>query len=267
MPVERFNLEEGQTNILSNEHWLRYEAVAPLVKDKIVLDIACGSGYGTDYLAGRGAKEIIGADINEASIRRNQAYYHKTNLRFQTADALKLPFENNKFDLIISLETIEHFPVDKQDAFLKELKRVLKQDGLVVLSTPNAEASRINNPWHLKELVKSEFSVLLKDNFASSYLYEQGSALATFIKGNGETQLTITGGFQAKYYLALASDRDINEQIATSASLNPLALSVKENHPLMKAIDKVYYQLNKLSIFKKIFRYFSRLALKAKTEK
>lgn len=267
MPVERFNLEEGQADILSNEHWLRYEVVAPLIKDKVVLDIACGSGYGTDYLAGRGAKEVIGSDINEATVRRNQAYYHKTNLRFQAADALKLPFENDKFDVVVSLETIEHFSEDKQNDFLKELKRVLKPEGLIVLSTPNAEASRVKNPWHLKELVKDEFSSLLKDNFKNSRIYEQGSALATFIKGNGETQLTITGGFQAKYYLALASDRDINEQIATSASLNPLALSVKENHPLMKAIDKVYYQLNKLSIFKKIFRYFSRLALKAKAEK
>lgn len=267
MPVERFNLEEGQADILSNEHWLRYEAVAPLVKDKLVLDIACGSGYGTDYLAGRGAKEIIGADINEKSIRRNQAYYHKTNLKFQTADALKLPFENNKFDLIVSLETIEHFSADHQKTFLTELKRVLKEEGLLVISTPNAEASRVKNPWHLKELVKDEFSALLQDNFKNSRIYEQGSALATFIKGSGEAKLTITGGFQAKYYLALASDNNINEEISLSASLNPLALAAKENHPLMKLIDKVYYQLNKLSIFKKIFNYFSRLAIKAKTEK
>ena len=268
MAVERLNLaSEGMADILSNEHWLRYEAIAPLVKDKIVLDIACGSGYGTDYLAKQGAREIIGADINETSVKNNQVNYQANNLKFQVADALSLPFANNKFDIIVSLETVEHFAADKQSALIQEFKRVLKVGGLLIMSTPNALASRTKNPWHLKELTKEEFSALLKASFQNHRIYEQGSAIATFIKGSDASRFNLTSPFQAKYYLALASDETLSAVINSSASLNPLALAVKENHPLMKMLDKIYYSLNKLSLFTKIFKYFSKQALKPKLEK
>ena len=268
MAVERLNLkEEGMADILSNEHWLRYEAVAPLVKGKIVLDIACGSGYGTDYLAKNGAKEIIGCDIDKNSITKSQFCYQAPNLKFQTADALKLPFENGKFDLIVSLETIEHFSADKQSVLLQEFKRVLKEDGTLIVSTPNSLASREKNPWHLKELNKEELKNLLKEKFLYSRIYEQGSAMATFIKGAQESHFRISSVFQAKYYLALASDRELTNELPSLASLNPLALAAKENHPLMKIIDKIYCRLNKLSFFTQIFKSFSERTLKREAGK
>lgn len=263
MVVERLNLEiNNEADILVNEHWLRYEAIAPLIKDKIVLDIACGSGYGTNYLAAQGAREIIGADIDEDSIKNNQVKYPERNIKFQVADALNLSFESNKFDVIVSLETIEHFTADQQIKLLQEFRRVLKEDGLLIISTPNTLASRTKNPWHLQELTKEEFRTLLKNNFQASRIYEQGSALTSFIKGGENSQFKITADFQAKYYLALASGRELTEQINSCASLNPLALAVKENHPLMIMLDKIYYQLNKSSLFAKIFKNLSKKARK-----
>jgi len=268
MAVERLNLDmNGSADILINEHWLRYETIVPLIKNKIVLDIACGSGYGTNYLAESGAQEIIGADIDEESVKNNETKYKSSNLKFKVADALNLPFENNKFEVVVSLETIEHFPETKQVRLLEEFKRVLKEDGLLIISTPNALASRYPNPWHLKELTKEELSSLLKNSFKNHRIYEQGSALASFIKAGENSHFKISSDFTAKYYLALASSSDLTQTLDSGASLNPEALEIKENHPLMKTLDKVYYHLNKLSIFKKIFSYFSELALKGQSKK
>ena len=148
-------------------------------------------------MAKNGAKEIIGCDIDKNSITKSQFCYQAPNLKFQTADALKLPFENDKFDLIVSLETIEHFSADKQSVLLQEFKRVLKADGTLIISTPNSLASREKNPWHLKELNKEELKNLLRKNFF--ILSMNRECYGYFYKRLSESHFRISSVFQAKY--------------------------------------------------------------------
>jgi ubiquinone/menaquinone biosynthesis C-methylase UbiE len=241
---------------LVNEHWLRYKYIREHLTTEKVLDIACGSGYGSYYLSLNNGLSVIGADVSSDSIAKAKKNYQKDNLQFQVANALSLPFKDNSFDSVVSLETIEHFNVSDQKLYIAELKRVLKPEGKLWLSTPNAEASKHRNPWHLKELNFFELQELLKENFKNYRILKQGTALATIISSDNLKDKNASVDFNSeiypKYYLALASDKSIEED-----NLNKLALSLNskaferlDNHPLKKISDSIYHPVSK--IMKKI---------------
>ncbi|RYF82649.1 MAG: class I SAM-dependent methyltransferase [Chitinophagaceae bacterium] len=142
------------------EHLARYAFCMPLMQSKTVLDLACGEGYGT-HLLSQAAKEIIGVDIDRLTVAHAQARYGNGKTKFAEAPANKLPFEDSYFDVAVSFETLEH--LYEQDEMIGEIKRVLKKDGALIISTPNKEEhSRISpevNPFHAKELDKEEFKV------------------------------------------------------------------------------------------------------------
>lgn len=116
---------------LEIEHYQRYLSVQRLVKDKIVLDAACGEGYGSDILA-KYAKKVIGIDLDNDTITRAKVKYKdRDNLIFIQGNIEKLEIEDCSIDIVISFETIEHVSEDIQKNFLNEIDRVLKNDGIV----------------------------------------------------------------------------------------------------------------------------------------
>ncbi|MCL0079871.1 class I SAM-dependent methyltransferase [Dehalococcoidia bacterium] len=145
----------------------RYAYASSFVKDKVVLDIACGPGWGANYLSRKGARKVVGGDISKVSIRYATARYcHRQNMLFLILDAQRLPFRSNTFDIVISLETIEHVP--NPEVFLNECKRVLREGGLLICSTPlKPEGVK---PEHAKWSVK-EFRELI-----GKYFYEESLA-------------------------------------------------------------------------------------------
>ena len=120
------------TNSTVSHHLHRYALAIELSTDKNVLDIACGEGYGSNFLA-KNANSVIGIDIDSATINHAKNKYIKQNLTFIKGSAHKIPVIDNTIDLAVSFETIEHH--DKHVEMLLELKRVLKPDGIVHLKT------------------------------------------------------------------------------------------------------------------------------------
>lgn len=131
------------------DHLARYDFAKNFVKEKTVLDIACGEGYGSALLKQGGAKEVYGADLDQETIRRAAAKY--PGVKFVVADATKTPFENNFFDAVFSFETWHH--LDKYEDFIPEMRRVLKPGGLLLLSVPNEKVIYLN-PLHRKFMTK-----------------------------------------------------------------------------------------------------------------
>lgn len=149
-------------NNVVEEHLARY-LIAQRFSRGIVLDIASGTGYGSSILA-RAEKSIyvISVDINYDLLRYGAKVF---NINGVQADALKLPFRDGALDTVVTLETIEHLP--DPISFIKEISRVLKFDGLVVLSTPNKLYSspfvkKPLNPYHIKEFYLGELEFVLK---------------------------------------------------------------------------------------------------------
>ena len=169
------------------EHWHRYHFAAPLVAGKEVLDIACGAGYGSALLA-RSARRVVGGDISAEAIDHARASYAAmANLAFQRADCAALPFTAASFDAVVSFETIEH--IQAQAQFLDEAARVLRPDGLLILSSPNrpeySERRGFVNPFHVRELDRAELAALLATRFPHSRWFGQRMSFFSIVWPEG----------------------------------------------------------------------------------
>ena len=156
------------------EHFHRYAMVLELARDKDVLDIACGEGYGTAALA-LVARTAVGVDLDPDSVRHASARYMAMNVGFRAGDCTQIPAGDASFDLAVSFETIEH--LSEQERMLSELKRVLRPDGLLVISSPNklvySDGRCIHNPFHQRELYFHEFRDMLRSFFPKVRIFGQ----------------------------------------------------------------------------------------------
>ena len=116
------------------EHLHRYCIARDLCAGKDVLDVASGEGYGPAILAGV-ARQVVGVDIDDGSVRHAQRSYNLANLSFVQGDAHHLPLPDACCDVAVSFETLEH--VRDQHQFLREIRRVLRHGGIFIVSTPD----------------------------------------------------------------------------------------------------------------------------------
>jgi len=177
-------IELSNTNITLLEHIHRYIFASNYIKDKIVLDAACGTGYGSNYLSNY-AKMVYGIDINADVIDNNKEIYKKENLIFTNGSVYQLPYDDNMFDVIVSFETIEH--VDNGEKVFSEFNRVLKDNGLLIISTPNKNISiqnNINNPFHVHEYFEEEFIEFLNKYFNNVNIYYQSNLFLNIISNS-----------------------------------------------------------------------------------
>jgi len=156
------------------EHIHRYAFARQLVAGKRVLDAACGEGYGSALLAGT-ASSVTGVDLSTESVEHARGRYQASNLEFQAADCLDLPFEADRFDCIVSFETLEHLA--DHDGLLREFRRVLRPGGFLLLSSPDkaiySEKLQNRNEFHVRELYRGELETLLKAHFPAYRLWGQ----------------------------------------------------------------------------------------------
>jgi 2-polyprenyl-3-methyl-5-hydroxy-6-metoxy-1,4-benzoquinol methylase len=149
-------------------HLKVYKFLAQFASEKDVLDVGCGTGYGTAYLA-ENAKSIVGIDISKQALRWARKHYPVTD--FIEMDVQQLRFANNTFDLIVSSENFEHLP--NQEKHLDELARVLRPDGLCFVASPNPEMTiGLKNHYHVKENSYDELSALFHARFEDVRIIE-----------------------------------------------------------------------------------------------
>ncbi len=183
MLVERIDPKNDFQSDIYQEHWQRYLFAKKFVAGQKVLDVACGTGYGSYLLAQSGAREVVGLDISGPTIEQARKDYRRENLRFCQERAEKMSWPDNFFEVIVSFETIEH--IDQDRLFLKEAARVLRPGGLFIISTPNRILNlyyliyrRPFNKFHFREYTRGKFLKLLKNNFTIVDIYGQRSVYA-----------------------------------------------------------------------------------------
>jgi len=105
-----------------------------------ILDIGCNIGTWAKYIAGRGEGKVTvyAIDIVEDFIKIAEEFNSDENVKFLYLDLLNNNFPDNNFDQVIFLETIEH--VENPVGFLREIHRILKPGGSLIISTPNSLA-------------------------------------------------------------------------------------------------------------------------------
>jgi len=148
-----------------DEHLNRYKYALQYVKNKKVLDVASGCGYGTYLLATEGeADSVVGVDLSEDAIRYGEHRYGHTNITRVVEDGTKYKDET-PFDVIISFETIEHVP--NYLDFINNLYENLADDGMLLISTPITKVTNTapNNPYHVIEWNFYDFHKLFESKF------------------------------------------------------------------------------------------------------
>ena len=118
-------------------------------------------------------------DLSSDAVQHAARTYFAPNLRFLEGRADLVPLPDSSVDLIVSFETIEH--LDHHAEMLAEFKRVLRPDGMLLISSPNRDvyADEHENPFHLKELDQEEFQALLAGSFAHVSVIGQRSWLTS----------------------------------------------------------------------------------------
>lgn len=239
--------------VMAYEHIHRYAFAGDYVAGKTVLDIACGEGYGSNLLAKK-AGNVLGVDISEEAVfHAKNKYSHHRNLEFRVGSCTGIPSESCFFDVVISFETIEH--ISDHTKMLDEIKRVLKPDGILIISSPNKDvflgASALKNEFHLKELEFTELKDLLNSNFKhveimgqrlafSSYMWpiDINSKKPGFIHYYGDSLNIYSSdspNFEAYFFIAICSGSD-----------NPCS-NVKHTSLYTDEGDLLYRQHNKMA--------------------
>ncbi len=180
---ERFIPGQGGAQI-TYEHLHRYYFARRWAAGKEVLDVAAGVGYGASLL-GREALRVWAIDIDARSLQHARRTYGASHLEFLQGDAMHLPFRSRSLDLVVAFEVLEH--VEPQEELVAELARVVRENGTVLISTPNkatySDARGYHNPFHVRELYRNEFGDLLGRHFPAIHILHQQVRAGSFLQG------------------------------------------------------------------------------------
>lgn len=158
------------------EHQARYKFASRYIGNTSsarIIDAACGSGWGVDYLAKTiTTSKVIGLDIDNKAIEEAMENFNGQNIEYIQADLL------NSTDLkviapadwIICFEFLEHVPEDQAQVFLENLRETSVSNGRLIISTPNRalfspfEEEKSSFSHHSKEYTPGELVKLLQTN-------------------------------------------------------------------------------------------------------
>lgn len=167
---------ERYDRVLLMSHLCAYQAASPFARQKRVLEIGCGTGYGAFYL-GHVAREVIAIDLDQGIIERASRLFRRANVRYVPMGGTRLAFRDRTFDLVGAFQVIEHLPEHELAMFLNEVARVLTPEGVFVVSTLNLDHNRKGKAdyqkpgFHVKEFTPDEFRALLQKVFSIVEVY------------------------------------------------------------------------------------------------
>ena len=213
------------------EHMHRYCLALDVARNKDVLDLACGEGYGSNMLSSV-ASSVVGVDVSSDVISHARNKYKSRNLSFLKGNCAKLPIASSSIDLVVSFETIEHH--DEHELMMQEIVRVLRPTGVLIISSPNkklfSDELGYNIPYHVKELYFTEFKDLLVKYFKLTNFYGQRAMFASFVvpleneikhysnfdKSYGISHSTSSIDDKSLYFISAATNHNILPSLGTS---------------------------------------------------
>jgi len=156
---ERLHEDRGGFGLDLARHRVAYEIAQGYATDCWVLDLGCGSGYGTAALSRAGA-HVVGLDrvVPDSKQRDSGGHFVRANLE-------GIPLTRRSFSLVVSFQVIEH--LEDPGFYVAAIAELLRPDGVALITTPNRLTSDGVNPYHVHEYVSSELAECLSTRFES----------------------------------------------------------------------------------------------------
>ncbi len=193
----------------------RYGFARRYVGEKTVANIGWEEiGYGSRLLA-ETAEFVTGLSISPEAVEWASAAYSAPNVSYQRIDLPKLPHSEGYFDVAVALGLVEN--LEHPEDLVKELKRVLKQDGVLVISIPDRQ-TYTNDRGGVdgrREMYVPEFQELLERHFGHVRVYRQGAVVGGFVFPASEK---VTGAPVESARFSL-TDPDIGTELPTTRSV------------------------------------------------
>lgn len=239
------------------DHRNRYYWAINYVKENAkILDLACGSGYGSFFLSeNTSCKSVTALDISEEALKWAKKYFDSSKIEYICTDLSKnftdiLKDDIEKYDLITCFETIEH--LENDDEFIARLKSLLNKDGVLLISSPCEDVIPFNenpffnngqNPFHYRHYTYDQFVELIEK--ANLYVYEEFTQYEDIVQGRG----------LATNILVCGLDKGLHKKISgvdyLIQSLNKLKFNQKFNFslPTFNRLDMQLSQLINSNIY------------------
>ena len=160
-------------------HAKRYTFARQFCNGKTVVDLGSGAGYGAKILK-RNAARVVGLDLEPDAQRFGNRVFGDEGIRRLVGDIRSVGLKDDQFDVAVCFEAMEH--VREHDDLLVEIRRILKADGTLVISTPNKKIYDLPanaNEYHVGMLELDEFQSLLARYYEDVKVYGQMRATAT----------------------------------------------------------------------------------------
>jgi ubiquinone/menaquinone biosynthesis C-methylase UbiE len=144
----------------------RYRFSIPYIKNRRVLDVPCGVGWGMEILRGK-ASSLWGVDISQEALKYGAAHFSWGKVKYARAHMRCLPFRESSFDAVLCFEGFEHIAASDGHLFLGEAQRILVNGGLFLMTCPvlNESGHSTANPFHIYEYPESELVDLINVYF------------------------------------------------------------------------------------------------------
>lgn len=171
------NCEPNFASRMFQEHIVRYLFASQIIKGKSVIDVGCGVGYGSQRLGELGAEFVHAFDLSEDSIRHARVHYAHPSVHFAVDNAEEFSVDR-QFDVAVCFELIEH--VDHPEKVLANIKRALKPDGILIMSTPRALEKKRTH-FHVREFGLAEYTDFVKTCFESVDVYVENNHFSSLV--------------------------------------------------------------------------------------
>jgi SAM-dependent methyltransferase len=198
---DALDLDDPTDRTTDRLHRERYEFAVPHLRPGRLLDIACGVGYGARLLADGGPQpiEALGVDLEPSAVAYAERRYGGDGVSFRVGDAMALEDEDG-FDSIVSLETIEHVPDPR--AFVTRLRGLLRPGGVLVTSVPTTLSTDLNT-HHRHDFTEASFEALFEPfglSRVDALRQSQSFPIASLLR-RGESRLSDLRPHLVRYYL------------------------------------------------------------------
>lgn len=167
--AERMTSLFPEQNPIFQRQMTAYRFILSLIEDREILDLGCGHGEGSSLLAQR-ARQVRAVDHSARAIEVARGLFQRGNLSFEVMKVPPIAIPSaQQYDVVVAFQVLEHLP--EPLFFLQEVRRVLKAEGTLFLSTPNKGETLTPNPYHLREYGPEELKALLGQFFSEVRLY------------------------------------------------------------------------------------------------